>query len=52
MSEAGEVHARPAPPPLSEEAAAARKDQLNKDLARAKEAGWYAQSIRTPRDRH
>lgn len=40
MSDAGETRARPAPPPLSEEAVAARKEQLNKDLARAKDAGW------------
>ena len=41
MSEAGETpHARPAPPPMTEEAVAARKEQLVHDLARAKDAGW------------
>lgn len=41
MSDAGEVtHTRPLPPPMSEEAAAARKEQLAQDLARAKDAGW------------
>ncbi|KAF3004182.1 hypothetical protein E8E13_006126 [Curvularia kusanoi] len=41
MSDAGETaHARPAPPPMTEEAAAARKEQLAVDLARAKDAGW------------
>ncbi|KZM19896.1 RNA helicase [Ascochyta rabiei] len=42
MSDAGEpeARARPAPPPLTEEAAAARKELLAQDLARAKDAGW------------
>ncbi|KAJ4989848.1 DEAD/DEAH box helicase [Stagonosporopsis vannaccii] len=41
MSEAGETtHTRPVPPLMSEAAAAARKEQLNQDLARAKDAGW------------
>jgi len=41
MSDTGETaHARPAPPPMSEAAVAARKEQLNQDLARAKDAGW------------
>lgn len=49
MSDAGEaeVHARPAPPPLSEEAAAARKEKLSQDLARAKDAGWYVSLVTT-----
>lgn len=41
MSDAGETaYVRPAPPSMSEEAIAARKEQLAADLARAKEAGW------------
>jgi hypothetical protein len=41
MSDTDASRAPPAPSALSDEAAAARKDQLTKDLARAKEAGWY-----------
>jgi hypothetical protein len=41
MSDAGETaHARPAPPPMSEEAAAARKEQLMANIAAAKARGW------------
>lgn len=41
MSDAGETApTRPPLPAMSEEAVAARKEQLAHDLARAKDAGW------------
>lgn len=41
MSDAGETApTRPPPPAMSDEAVAARKEQLTQDIARAKDAGW------------
>lgn len=41
MSDADKTtHARLAPPVMSEEAAATRKEQLAQSLVRAKDAGW------------
>ena len=44
MSDVGkfENHIHSVPPILSKEAIATRKEQLAQDLARAKDAGWYA----------